>query len=324
VRVAAADLEVAELWHKEPGLSRSERLSRLARQAMDGLATRAAADGAQLLLLPALAGMLVTPEGARMVRAWADGQPVDLRRSGSEELAEAATTFVSGLARHHGLCVATTGLVDVGARRFHHEGVLFGADGEVLGRQTQTHAGRREALWGLAPTARLAPFDTPLGRVGMVLGADAWHPEVSRILALQGADLLLFPKAVVGPYPLWMQVSGAWEEVQQNQVFGIESGLAGGPFLARAAVFAPCELTPGLTGQLAGIGPAYATIEALRPFAGDSPALREEALVLATLDFAALEEVRRRYPIFGMLNPTAYQRYFPGVYQGATGEVKTP
>ncbi|MDI6871282.1 MAG: nitrilase-related carbon-nitrogen hydrolase, partial [Bacillota bacterium] len=287
--------------------------------AMADLAARAAAAGAQLLLFPALSGMLLTPDGAKAVRRWAEGRPAGADRSASAAWAEEAAGFLSGLARRHRLHLAASHLVAEGDG-WRHEAVVFGSEGAELGRQAQTHASRREAAAGLRPASRLAVIDTPLGRLGLAIGTDTWYPEVSRILTLSGADVLLFPQAVVRPYPLWRQVAGAWQEVQQNQVFGLESGLAGGSFIGRAAVFGPCELTPGQTGQLAGVGPSYTTVDALQPFAGDSRALHEEALVTAVLDFGKLDGVRRAYPILSMLNPDAYQRYFPSVYEGAAKE----
>lgn len=325
VRVAAVNLNVAGRWLKEPGVSRSERMAKVAREAMAGLAAQAAAAGVELLVLPALSGMLVTPEGARGVRGWGEGQPVDVRGVVTEVWNGEAAAYLGGLARRHHLYVVTTGLVATGDEgNYHHEAAVFGPDGRVVGRQAQTHARRREVQGGLVPVTRLGPVETPLARLGLVLGTDAWYPEVSRILTLSGADVLLFPQAMTGPYPLWLQVAGAWQEVQQNQVFGVESGLAGGPFVGRAAVFGPCEITPGQSGQLAGVGPRYAEVEAFHPFAADGAGLREQAMVTASLDFGQLAAIRRRYPLLAMLNPQAYQRYFPGVYTEPAREVGTP
>ncbi len=323
MKVAAVNLGVARLWRHEPGANRSERPAAEAQAELLALAGQAAAEGARLLLLPALSGMLLTPEGVKAVRAWAEGRPVKADRQVAEAWGEAAHAFMADLARQHHLCLVTSLLRADGEGGFHHEAAAYGPDGALLGGQVQTHAGRREAATGLRPSSRLSAIETPLGRLGLVVGTDAWYPEVSRILTLSGAEILLFPQAVLSPYPLWRQVAGAWQEVQQNQVFGLESGLAGGGFIGRAAVFGPCELTPGQTGQLAGVGPAYTAVSALQPFAADSKALHEEGLAVAALDFGRLAEVRRGYPILAMLNPDAYRAYFPAIYEAPAREGRT-
>jgi predicted amidohydrolase len=322
-KVAAVNLGVARLWRHEPGANRSERPAAEAHSEILSLAGQAAAQGAQLLLLPALSGLLLTPEGVKAVRAWAEGRAIKADRQAADAWGKAAQAFLGELAGRHRLCVVASLLRTDGEGGFFHEAVAYGPDGELLGSQSQTHATRREAAAGLQPSTRLAIVESPLGNLGLVIGTDAWYPEVSRILTLRGAEILLFPQAVLSPYPLWRQVAGAWQEVQQNQVFGVESGLAGGGFIGRAAVFGPCELTPGQSGQLAGVGPAYTAVSALEPFAADSRALHEEGLAVATLDFARLARVRRSYPLLAMLNPDAYRAYFPAIYESPAGEGRT-
>lgn len=326
VRVAAVNLDVSGLWRRERrgAASGSGGGAASCAAALTRLAREAAAEGAQFVLFPALSGMVFTVGGAEALRRWGEGGSPEAGKAGKEEAAVAATAWqdtacaaVSGLAQELGLYLATSWLAETEEQgRFRHEAAVIGPEGAVLGRQAQTHATRREASQGLMTADRLAPVETPWGKLGIAAGTDAWYPEVSRILALAGADVLLFPQAVAGPYPFWRQVAGSWQEVQQNQVFGVESGLAGGPFRGRAAVFGPCELTPGQTGQLAGVGIPYGAVTDLRqPLPGEEEeAPRSEGLVLADLDFGRLAEVRRAYPIFAMLNPEAYQHYFPGVY----------
>jgi N-carbamoylputrescine amidase len=63
---------------------------------------------------------------------------------------------------------------------------------EFFGRYRKTHLWDREKL--LYEAGRDLPvFDTPLGRVGVLICYDAWFPEATRTLALRGADLLCIP-----------------------------------------------------------------------------------------------------------------------------------
>jgi predicted amidohydrolase len=69
--------------------------------------------------------------------------------------------------------------------------LLIGPDG-VVGRQWQLHRGPRERSWAAPRHGGFEVFDTPLGRIGLVSGYDGMFPETVRVLALLGADLVLW------------------------------------------------------------------------------------------------------------------------------------
>jgi predicted amidohydrolase len=70
---------------------------------------------------------------------------------------------------------------------------LFGPEGQVLGTQRQTHLSPMERQWGLSRGDHLMVFETEVGRIGLVVGTDVYYPEVSRILCLRGASVLIHP-----------------------------------------------------------------------------------------------------------------------------------
>ncbi|MDI6893468.1 MAG: nitrilase-related carbon-nitrogen hydrolase [Bacillota bacterium] len=288
-----------------------------------GPVERAARAGARLVVLPYLGDLLARPHAGHSARAAGTPAP-----GAHDESVGAAGGAIRGaavhgeavggeaddlvgvageVAREAGVYLAL-GLPDRG-----RVGVLLGPDGRVLGGQRQTHVLPEERTVGLVPGDELFVFPTEVGRFGMLVGSDAWYPEVSRILALQGAQVLLSLQAVRRPYVSWRQLAGIWQEVQQNQTLGVESCLHGRlalpcgevEFEGRTAIFAPCEMTPGETGIL-----------------NDGP--DEEGLVLAHLDFAAREEVIRQYPVLGLLNPRLYRRYLPAVYRSAPAASSVP
>lgn len=194
---------------------------------------------------------------------------------------------------------------------------FYGPDGDLVGEQPQTHLSREEREWGWRRGTTLAVWPTGAGRVGLVTGSDAWYPEVSRILALQGADLLLAPAMVPSPATHHLALAGMWQEVQQNQVFALENWPGGQLGQRRwtgwSAIHAPCEMTPGETGFLAPQLPSEAEAP---PGFGNPP--REP--LTAVLDFKARKRVIDHYPIARHLNPTLYRRYFPHTYhQGKEG-----
>jgi predicted amidohydrolase len=203
----------------------------------------------------------------------------------------------SELAQEYGmyLCPGTT--VSQRGNRFSITASLFDPQGKKLGEQQQTHLSQQEKAWGLERGEELPVWATGLGRVGIAAGTDIWHPEVSRILALQGAELVLAPAAIPGPYNPWLQVAGMWQQVQQNQFFALENWLEGNIFGSnyegRALILAPCEMTPGETGYLT----------------------REQDEQIAQLDFNRRREVIKGYPLLAHLNPSLYQGYLPGLYE---------
>ncbi|HHY95300.1 MAG TPA: hypothetical protein GX513_09860 [Firmicutes bacterium] len=182
---------------------------------------------------------------------------------------------------------------------------LFSPRGELLGVQEQLHLRARERAWGVRGGDELAVFSVEGVATGIVVGTDAWYPEVSRVLALRGADLLLAPLSVPAPYGFWEQVAGMWQEVQQNQVFALEAGLSGRllglDFRGRTAAFAPCD------AQLAWVNPP-GTDPGDTGWLGVLPE-GEEGPIWVEVQLEALTRARRYFPVF-QFNVSLYQRHF--------------
>lgn len=100
-------------------------------------------------------------------------------------------------ARRARVSVAASILTARGGRRYNtfH---LWGADGSVLGARDKIHLWGREAEH-LSPGDSPEPVDAPYARVGGMVCYDVEFPEVSRSLALAGAELLLVPAAFYSP-----------------------------------------------------------------------------------------------------------------------------
>jgi len=83
---------------------------------------------------------------------------------------------------------------------FFNAAYLFGPDGDVLGKYYKIHVAP-----GYTPGAELPVFDTPFGRVGMVICADRRWAENMRILAVKGAEVILMPT-----YGMWHEANECW------------------------------------------------------------------------------------------------------------------
>lgn len=247
--------------------------------------------GAQLVLFPGLTGLIHSQATENLNLDPSELVPYTGDRA---ELFEKGFRNLAAKYRLY-LCPGTT--IVKFKQQYYLAAALFDPQGHKIGEQFQTHLSKEEQAWGLARGEELQVWSTPIGNLGMVVGTDIWHPEVSRILALQGADLVLAPAAVPAPYNQWLQVAAMWQEVQQNQFFALENWLQGriGSTLyqGNAPILAPCEMTPGETGYLTN----------------------ENKTSLAKLDFGKRQKVIEAYPILKHLNPPLYRNYLPALYE---------
>ena len=174
--------------------------------------------------------------------------------------------------------------------------VVYGPGGERLGYQAKRilHPEDEDLAqpgdeWNVIPT--------PVGQIGLMLGGDVLYPEVGRLLAYQGAEMLIGQGAATDRVLYEKLRSGMLARMQDNQLFAAISFLVGhnefsrrqrDPFVGRSSVFAPQELTPRSSGVL---------VEASN--------FRSESVLSAVWDFPALAElwetsdtpVRSRLPL---------------------------
>ena len=76
--------------------------------------------------------------------------------------------------------------------RVYNSAVLFGPEGTIEGIHNKVHLPAGEEI-GVTPGDRFRVFDTPYGKIGMLVCWDLQYPEAARELALQGADLICCP-----------------------------------------------------------------------------------------------------------------------------------
>jgi predicted amidohydrolase len=138
---------------------------------------------------------------------------------------------------------------------FDADGSFLGAQAKVLLHPEDEDIAQAGAVW--------EPIQTKVGAVGIMLGGDVLYPEVGRALAYQGAEILV--TAAACPVPVLYQKvrGGILARMQDNQLFAAASFLVGhnelgrqrrDPFVGKAAIFAPQELTPRYNGVLVEMG----------------------------------------------------------------------
>ena len=99
--------------------------------------------------------------------------------------------------------------------------VMVDADGRTLGTYRKSHIpdgiGYSEKFYFSPGDTGFRVWDTAHGRVGLGICWDQWFPEAARVMALQGAECILYPTAIGSepPDPAW-DSSGHWQRVMQG------------------------------------------------------------------------------------------------------------
>ena len=106
----------------------------------------------------------------------------------------------SALARELGVVIVTSMFERRAAGLYHNTAVVYDADGSEAGRYRKTHIpddpGFYEKFYFTPGDLGFHPIDTSVGRLGVMVCWDQWYPEAARLMALQGAELLIYPTAI--------------------------------------------------------------------------------------------------------------------------------
>jgi predicted amidohydrolase len=102
------------------------------------------------------------------------------------------TDVLAELARRYHMMIVVSLREWVGSVRYN-TAALIGRDGTILGKYRKTYLPLGELLGGTEPGLTFPVFETDIGRVGMQICYDHMFPEVSRLLALNGAEIVFTP-----------------------------------------------------------------------------------------------------------------------------------
>jgi len=105
-------------------------------------------------------------------------------------------TLMSSYAAKHKMYVSGTfKTLDAKANRVYNIAVLYDRNGKLVGQYYKNHPYSPEAFEGVTPGTEVPVFDTDFGRIGMMICYDSWFNDVAELLALKGAEIILFPSA---------------------------------------------------------------------------------------------------------------------------------
>ncbi|TVS10638.1 MAG: acyltransferase, partial [Wenzhouxiangella sp.] len=261
---------------------------------VDGI-ERAAAAGARLVILPEL-------HASEYFCKYQDPELFDL----AEPLDGPTRRQLSEAAREFGVVVVGSIFERRAPGLAHNTALVIEADGELAGIYRKMHIpddpGYNEKFYFTPGDQGFVPVDTMLGRLGVLVCWDQWFPEAARMMALAGAQVLIYPTAI-GFSPdddedEQHRQLDAWRTIQRSHA--IANGL---PVVACNRVgFEPDRSGAGRDAQFWGhslvIGPQGEII--------DEAGLDAEVLV-AEIDLDRSEQVRRIWPFLRDRRIDAYQ-----------------
>ena len=153
-----------------------------------GYADAADSSSAELLVLPELAATGAVFRTRGEAREVAEGVRGETLRS------------LASIARKNRMMLVTS-IVEVEGDRLYNSAVLVGRDG-LIGKYRKLHLNYLDRRWATPGDLGLPTFDTPVGRLGLLIGHDSMFPETYRCLAADAADIICAPSAVEYPRPI--------------------------------------------------------------------------------------------------------------------------
>ena len=118
----------------------------------------------------------------------------------AEPIPGPGTERLGALAKRHGVVIVGSLFERRAAGLYHNTAVVLEKDGRLLGKYRKMHIpddpGFYEKFYFTPGDIGFKPIDTSVGRLGVLVCWDQWYPEAARLMALAGAQLLLYPTAI--------------------------------------------------------------------------------------------------------------------------------
>lgn len=148
-----------------------------------------AKDGAQLVVLQELHNSLYFCQTE-------DTNLFDL----AEPIPGPSTGFYSEIAKKLGIVLVTSLFEKRAPGLYHNTAVVFDKDGSIAGKYRKMHIpddpAYYEKFYFTPGDIGFEPIQTSLGKLGVLVCWDQWYPEAARLMALKGAEMLIYPTAI--------------------------------------------------------------------------------------------------------------------------------
>jgi len=208
------------------------------------------------------------------------------------------TEVFAAAAKKHGVVLVTSLFEKRAPGLYHNTAVVFEKDGNIAGKYRKMHIpddpAYYEKFYFTPGDLGFQPIQTSVGKLGVLVCWDQWYPEAARLMALAGAEMLIYPTAIG-----WESTDeaeeksrqyGAWQTIQRGHA--VANGL------------------PVITVNRVGVEPDWTGVTGGIQFWGQSfvAGPQGEILFLASsdqaenmvfeLDKSRTEAVRRIWPFF--------------------------
>ncbi len=130
------------------------------------------------------------------------------------------TETYSALAAELGVVIVTSLFERRAPGLYHNTAVVFESDGSVAGMYRKMHIpddpAYYEKFYFTPGDLGFEPIDTSVGRLGVLVCWDQWYPEAARLMALRGAEILIYPTAIG-----WESTDTAEEKERQREAWTV-------------------------------------------------------------------------------------------------------
>lgn len=214
----------------------------------------------------------------------------------AETIPGPSTDFYGELAKRLGVVMVISLFERRAPGLYHNTAVVIESDGTIAGKYRKMHIpddpAYYEKFYFTPGDLGFHPIQTSVGKLGVLVCWDQWYPEAARLMALQGAELLIYPTAIgyaaSDTDDEQQRQREAWTTVQRGHA--VANGL---PVVSVNRVGFepdPSKQTPGIEfwGSSMVVGPQGEMLYRSAPDAEDS--------VIVEVDLAHSEDVRRWWP----------------------------
>ena len=149
----------------------------------------------------------------------------------AENIPGPSTELFGKIAKENNVVIVTSLFEKRAAGLYHNTAVVIEKDGSIAGKYRKMHIpddpAYYEKFYFTPGDLGFHPIQTSVGCLGVLVCWDQWYPEAARLMALQGADILIYPTAIgfesSDTYEEKQRQRNAWQTVQRGHA--ISNGL---------------------------------------------------------------------------------------------------
>ena len=265
----------------------------------DRLVRQAAEQGANIILLPELFER----------KYFCQERRYDYYGFATETERNPAVRHFSETAKELG-CVIPVSFYEKAGTCLFNSVAMIDADGSILGVYRKTHIPDdhfyQEKFYFTPGDSGFKVWDTAFGCIGVGICWDQWFPETARCMALDGAEVLLYPTAIGSEPILETDSMPHWRRCMQGHAAANIMPVVAANRIGTEEV-KPCEENNHQSSSLRFYGSSFISDEtgALVSEAGRD----RECVITASFDLEAIEEMRMSWGVFRDRRPEIYRKW---------------